>query len=71
MVYVYMVTVWITSGELLVLSYQIDKASEPVLLVKKLQDGTERKGDGEEHGGVAAAGCMRALQQPQRVTNHI
>lgn len=40
------------------LSYQIDEASEPILLVEELQDGTERKGDGEEHGGVAAAGCM-------------
>lgn len=39
-------------------SYQIDKTSEPVLLVKQLQDSTERKGDGKEHGGVAAAGRM-------------
>lgn len=40
------------------LSYQIDKASEPVLLVKQLQNGTEREGDGKEHCGVAAAGRM-------------
>lgn len=53
------------------LSYQVDEASEPILLVEELQDGAERKGDGEEHGGVAATGCMRAFQQPQRVTNHI
>lgn len=62
-----MVIVRVTCG----LSYQIDEASEPVLLVEQLQDGTERKGDGEEHGGMAAARRMRAFQQPQRVTNHI
>lgn len=39
-------------------TYQINKASEPVLLVKQLQDGSERKGDGEEHCGVAAARCV-------------
>lgn len=38
--------------------YQIDEASQSVLLVKQLQDSTERKGDGEEHGGMAAAGRM-------------
>lgn len=38
--------------------YQIDKASKPVLFVEQLQDGTEGKGDGEEHGGVTAAGRM-------------
>lgn len=37
------------------LSYQVDEPPEPILLVEKLQDSTERKGDGEEHGGVAAA----------------
>lgn len=40
------------------MSYQIDEAAEPVLLVQELEDGTERKGDGEEHGGVTAAGRM-------------
>lgn len=54
-----------------VLSYQIDKASQAVLLVKQLQDGAEGEGDGEEHGGVAAAGGMRAFQQPQRVADHV
>lgn len=49
-----MVIARITCG----LSYQIDKASKPVLLVKQLQDGTEREGDGKEHCGVAAAGRM-------------
>lgn len=39
-------------------TYQINEASEPVLLVKQLQDGSERKGDGEEHCGVAAARCV-------------
>lgn len=52
-------------------AYQINKTSEPILSVKQLQDGTERKGNGEEHCGVAAARCMRAFQQPQRVTDHI
>lgn len=52
-------------------AYQINKTPEPILPVKQLQDGTERKGDGEEHGGVAAARCVRAFQQPQRVTDHI
>lgn len=58
-------------GWLLVLSYQVDEASEPVLPVEELQDHPKGKGDGEEHGGVAAAGRMRAFQQPQCVTNHI
>lgn len=40
------------------LSYQIDEAPQAILLVKQLQDGPERKGDGEEHGGMAAAGGM-------------
>lgn len=53
------------------LLYQIDKTSKPVLLVEQLQDGTEGKGDGEEHGGVTAAGRMWAFQQPQRVANYI
>lgn len=39
-------------------TYQINEASEPVLLVKQLQDGSERKGDGKEHCGVAAARCV-------------
>lgn len=39
-------------------TYQINEASEAVLLVKQLQDGSERKGDGEEHCGVAAARCV-------------
>lgn len=52
-------------------AYQINKTSEPILPVKQLQDGTERKGDGEEHCGVAAARGVRAFQQPQRVTDHI
>lgn len=52
-------------------AYQINKTSEPILPVKQLQDGAERKGDGEEHGGVAAARGVRAFQQPQRVTDHI
>lgn len=52
-------------------AYQINKTPEPILSVKQLQDGTERKGNGEEHCGVAAARCMRAFQQPQRVTDHI
>lgn len=52
-------------------AYQINKTSEPILPVKQLQDGTERKRDGEEHCGVAAARCVRAFQQPQRVTDHI
>lgn len=26
-------------------SHQVDETSEPILLVKQLQDGTERKGD--------------------------
>lgn len=54
-----------------VLPYQIDKPPEPILLVEQLQDGTERKRDGEEHGGVAAAGRVRAFQQPECVTNYI
>lgn len=49
-----MVIAQITCG----LSYQIDEASEPILHVKQLQDGTEREGDGKEHCGVAAAGRM-------------
>lgn len=40
------------------MAYQIDKAPEPILLVEELQNSTERKGDGKEHGGVAAAGRM-------------
>lgn len=39
-------------------TYQINEASEAVLLVKQLQDGSEGKGDGEEHCGVAAARCV-------------
>lgn len=39
-------------------TYQINESSESVLLVKQLQDGSERKGDGEEHCGVAAARCV-------------
>lgn len=53
------------------LAHQIDEASQAVLLVKQLQDGTKGKGDGEEHGGVAAARGMRAFQQPQRVADHV
>lgn len=53
------------------LSYQVDEASQAILLVEQLQDGTKGKGDGEEHGGVAAAGGVRAFQQPQRVADHV
>lgn len=52
-------------------AYQINKTAEAILPVKQLQDGTEGKGDGEEHRGVAAARRVRAFQQPQRVTDHI
>jgi len=51
--------------------YQVDEAPQPVLPVKELQHGAEGEGDGEEHGGVAAAGRVRALQQPQRVADHV
>lgn len=58
---------WLRAGE----SYQVDQAPQPVLAVEQFQDGTERKRDGKKHGGVAAAGRMRALQQPQGVGHHV
>lgn len=51
--------------------YQVHEASQAVLFVEELEDGSEGEADGEEHGGVTAAGRVRALQQPQRVAYHL
>ena len=52
-------------------TYQVDQAPEAVLPVEELQDGPEGEGDGEEHGGVAAARRVGTLQQPQGVAHHV
>ncbi len=52
-------------------AYQVDEPPQPVLFVEELEHGSEGETDGEEHGGVAAAGGVRALQEPQRVAHHL
>ncbi len=49
-------------------SYRIEEFADAILLVKELQDGPEAEGHGEKHRGMTPAGLMRALQQPQGVT---
>ena len=50
---------------------QVDEPAQPVLLVEELQHGSEREGNGEEHGGVAHAGSVGRLQQPHCVGHHV
>ncbi len=52
-------------------AYQVDEPPQPVLIVEELEHGSEGETDGEEHGGMAAAGGVRALQEPQRVAHHL
>lgn len=52
-------------------AYQVDQPPQAVLLVEEVEHGSEGEADGEEHGGVAAAGGVRTLQQPQRVVHHL
>ena len=52
-------------------SYQVDEASEAVLPVEEFQHSSVGEGNGEEHGGVAAARGVGTLQQPQSVAHHV
>lgn len=52
-------------------AYQVDEPPQPILFVEEIEHGSEGETDGEEHGGVAAAGGVRALQEPQRVAHHL
>lgn len=52
-------------------TYQVHQPAESVLAIKEVENGTEGKGDGEEHGRMTAAGRVGALQEPERVVHNL
>lgn len=52
-------------------TYQVDKASQAILVVEEFKHGSEREANGKEHGGMTAARGMRTLQKPQSVIHHL